>query len=67
MSRPGHHPRPDRLGDPRELQETLRERRKTVDALLDLRRGLQREPAASIPGKTPNMSPEPVLKRYENE
>ena len=56
-----------RDGRRRELRETLRERRKTVDSLLDLRRGSQGEPAASTPTKTPNASPEPVLKRYENE
>jgi putative transposase len=56
-----------RDGRRRELRETLRERRKTVDSLLNLRRGSEGEPAASTPAKTPNASPEPVLKRYENE
>jgi putative transposase len=50
----------------RELRETLRDRRKTVDALLDLRRGSQPadEPVAAQPD---DKKPVPGLKRYQNE
>jgi putative transposase len=50
----------------RDLKEILRDRRKTVEALLDLRRGLQpvSEPLVPEPKKR---KPAPVLKRYQNE
>jgi len=53
----------------RELRETLRDRRKTVDALLDLRRGSQPMETASAPAvaRTAPQTPAPALKRYENE
>jgi putative transposase len=51
----------------RELRETLRDRRRTVDALLDLRRGSSpmsvTVPAAQDAPRTSG----PALKRYENE
>jgi putative transposase len=51
----------------RELRETLRDRRKTVDALLDLRRGSQPMQAASAPAAAQPAPQTPTLKRYENE
>ena len=50
----------------RELRETLRDRRKTVEALLDLRRGSQPggEPIAT---EADEQKPAPGLKRYQNE
>jgi putative transposase len=51
----------------RELRETLRDRRKTVDSLLGLRRGSQPAPADPAVAAAPSASSAPVLKRYENE
>jgi putative transposase len=51
----------------RDLRDTLRERRKTVETLLDLRRGSLppiTEPIAAAEDKT---KPAAVLKRYRNE
>jgi putative transposase len=50
----------------RDLRETLRDRRKTVEALLDLRRGLQSAAELLVPGPK-ERKPAPVLKRYQNE
>jgi putative transposase len=53
----------------RQLRETLRDRKKTVEALLDLRRGSSPE----IPGsesaepQKAEQPPVPILKRYHNE
>jgi putative transposase len=49
----------------RELRETLRDRRKAVDVLLDLRRGPQ--PADEPIAQTDAQKPAPGLKRYQNE
>ena len=53
----------------RQLRETLRDRQKTVDALLDLRRGSPPAPAESLPAGTPpaDETRPPTLKRYHNE
>ena len=50
----------------RELRGTLRDRRKTVEALIELRRG---SPSAAEPTAAQRSEPKPgpVLKRYRNE
>lgn len=50
----------------RELRETLRDRRKTVEALLDLRRGSQPADEPIAPQADEQKSA-PGLKRYQNE
>lgn len=50
----------------RELRETLRDRRKTVEALLDLRRGSQPADEPIAP-QADEQKPAPGLKRYQNE
>jgi putative transposase len=50
----------------RELREILRDRRKTVEALLDLRRGSQSADEPNAP-QADEQKPAPGLKRYENE
>jgi putative transposase len=51
----------------RELRETLRDRRRTVDALLDLRRGSSPMSVATPTLQDTPQTPAPALKRYENE
>ncbi|HUO01029.1 MAG TPA: Mu transposase C-terminal domain-containing protein [Bradyrhizobium sp.] len=50
----------------RELRETLRDRRKTVETLLDLRRGSQPADEPMAP-QADEQKPAPRLKRYHNE
>jgi putative transposase len=49
----------------RDLQVTLRERRETVDSLLDLRRGSS--PAEPLPEQKIGGEQGPTLRRYRNE
>ena len=51
----------------RDLRETLRDRRKTVEALLDLRRGSQPGRRTDRAAKADEQKPAPGLKRYQNE
>ncbi len=53
----------------RRLRETLRDRRKTVESLLDLRRGPSADAPASPPASPQNAEQGslPALKRYRNE
>jgi putative transposase len=50
----------------RELRETLRDRRRTVDALLELRRGSSPTSVPTPPAQDPPPT-RPALKRYQNE
>jgi putative transposase len=51
----------------RDLRDTLRDRRKTVETLLELRRGSPPSIAEPIAIGDDKPTPSPVLKRYRNE
>jgi len=51
----------------RDLRDTLRDRRKTVEALLELRQGSPPPAAEPIADRKHEPKPVPVLKRYRNE
>ena len=51
----------------RDLRDTLRDRRKTVETLLELRRGSLPPMAEPIAVGEDKPTPAPVLKRYRNE
>jgi putative transposase len=51
----------------RDLRDTLRDRRKTVEVLLELRRGSPPPAAEPIVARQDEPKPVPVLKRYRNE
>jgi putative transposase len=51
----------------RDLRDTLRDRRKTVETLLDLRRGSPPPAAEPIAARQDEPKPVPALKRYRNE
>jgi putative transposase len=51
----------------RDLRDTLRDRRKTVEALIELRRGSPPPAAEPMTDRKDEPKPVPVLKRYQNE
>jgi putative transposase len=51
----------------RDLRDTLRDRRKTVETLIDLRRGSLQPMTEPIATGEAKPKPAPVLKRYRNE
>jgi putative transposase len=51
----------------RDLRDTLRDRRKTVETLLDLRRGSSQPMAEPIAVGEDKPKPAPALRRYQNE
>ena len=51
----------------RDLRDTLRDRRKTVETLLDLRRGFPQPMTEPVVTGESKPKPAPMLKRYRNE